>query len=48
MVSYEQGPDDDVDAVFSNGRRSIDLEVYCSRGRPTVAEIENNRLPADD
>jgi hypothetical protein len=48
VVSYEEGPDDDVDAVFSNGRRSIDLEVYCSRGKPTVAEIENNTLPADD
>ncbi|MET1059738.1 MAG: hypothetical protein ABWX84_09080 [Nocardioides sp.] len=48
VVSYEEGPDDDVDAVFSNGRRSVDLEVYCSRGKPTVAEIESNTLPDDD
>ncbi len=47
VVSYERGPDDDVDAVFSNGRRSFDLEVFCNRGKPTVAEIEENTLPDD-
>ena len=47
MVSFEGGPDDDVDAVFSNGRRSFDLEVFCNRGEPTVAEIEENTLPDD-
>ena len=41
------GPDDDVDAVFSNGRRSFDLEVFSDRGEPTVAEIEENTLPDD-
>ncbi|MET3963437.1 hypothetical protein ABIE44_003371 [Marmoricola sp. OAE513] len=45
VISYEQGPDDDVDAVFSDGRRSVDLEVFCNRGRPTLAEIERNTLP---
>jgi len=45
VVSYERGPDDDVDAVFSSGRRSVDLEVFCNRGSPTVAEIERNTLP---
>ena len=44
-VSYEPGPDDDVDAVFANQRRSIDLEVFCNRGRPTVSELERNTLP---
>ncbi|MCZ4499076.1 MAG: hypothetical protein JWQ74_1629 [Marmoricola sp.] len=44
LISYEKGPDDDVDAVFSNGRNSVDLEVFCNRGRPTVAEIEENTL----
>ena len=47
VVSYEEGPDDDVDAVFSNGRRSVDMEVFCNRGQPTVAEIEENTLPDD-
>ena len=47
VVSYERGPDDDVDAVFSNGRRSFDLEVFCNRGEPTVAEVEENTLPDD-
>ena len=46
-VSYERGPDDDVDAVFSNGGSSVDLEVFCNRGRPTLAELEQNTLPDD-
>lgn len=48
VVSYEPGPDDDVDAVFSNRRRSVELEVFCNRGEPTVAEIERKTLPDDD
>lgn len=48
VVSYEKGPDDDVDAVFSDGRNSVDLEVFCNRGRPTVAEMERNTLGEDD
>ena len=47
VVSFERGPDDDVDAVFSNGRRSFDLEVFCNRGAPTVSEIEENTLAED-
>jgi len=46
-VSYERGPDDDVDAVFSNGGSSVDLEVFCNAGRPTLAELERNTLPDD-
>lgn len=48
VVSYEPGPDDDVDAVFSSGSTSIDLEVFCNRGRPEVAELERNQLPGSD
>jgi hypothetical protein len=47
VVSWEKGPDDDVDAVFSDGRNSVDLEVYCNRGRPTLAELERNTLGSD-
>ena len=47
VVSWEKGPDDDVDAVFSNGRSSVDLEVFCNRGRPTLAEVERNTLGDD-
>lgn len=47
IVSYEQGPDDDVDAVFSDGKNSVDLEVFCNAGRPTVAELERNTLAED-
>jgi hypothetical protein len=48
VVSYEPGPDDDVDAVFSNRLRSVDIEVFCNRGEPTVAELERNELPDGD
>lgn len=44
VLSYEKGPDDDVDAVFSDGRHSVDLEVFCNRGRPTLGELERNTL----
>ena len=44
IVSWEKGPDDDVDAVFSDGRHSVDLEVFCNRGRPTLGELERNTL----
>ncbi len=45
VVSIEPGPDDDVDAIFSSGRRSVELEVYCNRGRPRLAELESKTLP---
>jgi len=48
VVSFERGPDDDVDAVFAQERRSIEIEVFCNRGVPTLAEIERNELPAED
>ena len=48
VVSYEQGPDDDVDAVFSSGRRSIEIEVYCNQGKPVVGDHEVKTLPGDD
>ena len=47
-VSFERGPDDDVEAVFAQARRSIEIEVFCNRGEPTVADLERNELPEDD
>jgi hypothetical protein len=47
VVSFERGPDDDVDAVFAQERRSIDIEVFCNRGEPTIAEVERNELPEE-
>ena len=47
IVSWEKGPDDDVDAVFSDGQNSVDLVVFCNRGRPTLAELERNTLGDD-
>jgi len=44
-VSFESGPDDDVDAVFAQGDRSIEVEVFCNRGEPTVSDLERNELP---
>jgi hypothetical protein len=48
VVSYEQGPDDDVDAVFAQGGRSIEIEVYCNQGRPVIGDREEKTLPDDD
>ncbi|WP_162602275.1 hypothetical protein [Nocardioides daejeonensis] len=47
VVSFEPGPDDDVDAVFSNGARSIEIEVFCNRGKPTISDLEFNELLED-
>lgn len=46
-VSMERGPDDDVDVVFARGRRSVELEVYCNGGRPTVGDREVKTLMDD-
>ena len=48
IVSYERGPDDDVDAVFSSRGRSVEVEVFCNLGRPTVSDLERNTLSGDD
>lgn len=47
VVSYERGPDDDVDAVFARGPRSIEVEVFCNRGRPAVSDREEHVLEDD-
>lgn len=46
VVSLEAGPDDDVDAVFARRGESIEVEVYCNRGVPTVADLERKRAPS--
>ena len=48
VVSYEEGPDDDVDAVFSRRGTSIEIEVYCNQGRPTISDREVKTLPDAD
>ncbi|WP_139983892.1 hypothetical protein [Nocardioides litoris] len=48
VVSYEAGPDDDVDAVLAAGARSVEVEVFCNGGRPTVSDLEEKTLDADD
>ena len=48
VVRFEPGPDDEVDAVFSNRRSLVDIEVFCNGGQPTVAETEKSRLPHRD
>lgn len=47
-VSYEPGPDDDVDAVFARNGDSIEVEVFCNQGRPTLSDLERKTLPDDD
>lgn len=49
VVSYESGPDDDIDVVFSDGSASQELEIYCNLGEPVLGEVEHLTLPeADD
>ena len=48
VVSFEEGPDDDIDAVFSSGSRSIELEVYCNAGKPRLADVEDKTLTESD
>lgn len=47
IVSYERGPDDDVDAIFARGGSSVEVDVFCNRGVPTVAELERNEVPSN-
>ena len=44
-VTYERGPDDDVDAVFESQDQVLEIEVYCNGGRPAVAEEEAGIRP---
>lgn len=44
-ISFETGPDDDIDAVFAKRDRSIEIEVFCNLGEPTLGEVERNTLP---
>lgn len=48
VLSYEPGPDDDVDAVFTRPGRSIEVEVFCNQGIPTVADIERAQFIDED
>lgn len=47
-VSYEQGPKDDVEAVFSSGARAAEIEVFCNGGRPTLGDLDLLTLPVED
>lgn len=46
-VSRETGPDDDVDAVFSDGVQEVEVTVFCNRGVPTLDEVEFDTLGSD-
>ena len=48
VFTYERGPDNDMVEIFTDGRRSIELEIFCNGGEPTVAEMERSRLTEDD
>jgi hypothetical protein len=46
-ISFEPGPDDDVDALFARGDGSLEVEVFCNRGRPTLADVEHNEFAGE-
>jgi hypothetical protein len=43
-VRFEPGPDDDVEAVFRSPTELIEIEAFCNRGRPTLAELDRSRV----
>jgi SAM-dependent methyltransferase len=47
-VTFETGPDDDVDATFESAESIVEVEIYCNGGRPTVAEEELGTRPEVD
>jgi hypothetical protein len=47
-VTFERGPDDDVDATFESAESIIEIEIYCNNGRPAVAEEELGTRPEVD
>ena len=47
VVRFEPGPDDDVEAVFADEDELVEVEVFCNRGRPTVAEVDRSRITGD-
>jgi hypothetical protein len=48
VVRFEPGPDDDVEAVFASLDEVVEVEVFCNRGRPAVAELDRSRVPDPD
>jgi len=44
LLSHDRGPDDDVDATFTDGTREAEVEVFCNQGRPTLADLEYDDL----
>ncbi|MFT4288332.1 hypothetical protein [Nocardioides sp.] len=44
LLSHDPGPDDDVDATFTDGTRKAEVEVFCNQGKPTLAELEYDEL----
>ena len=43
-ISFETGPDDDIDAVIAQQDLSVEIEVFCNLGKPTISEVERNTL----
>ncbi|MGQ0843628.1 MAG: hypothetical protein ACT4QF_05795 [Sporichthyaceae bacterium] len=46
VVRFEPGPDDDVEVVFASETELVELEAFCNRGRPEVAELDRSRVTA--
>lgn len=44
VVRFEPGPDDDVEVVFASAKELVELEAFCNRGVPDVAELDRSRV----
>lgn len=47
VVRFEPGPDDDVEAVFASDLELVEIEAFCNRGRPEVAELDRSQVNRD-
>jgi hypothetical protein len=47
LVRFEPGPDDDVEAIFTNDAEFVELEVFCDGGIPTIAELDRSVMTDD-
>jgi len=46
--SFESGPDEEVEAVFVGRGGVIEIEVYCNRGWPRIADLDRTARSDDD
>lgn len=44
VTRVEPGPDDDVEVVFVSETELVEMEAFCNRGRPAIAELDRSQI----